>query len=1035
MVYEVDPSSGGGSEATMLKSIVTYDRHSLIVNGKRLNVWSAEMHPWRLPSPSLWRDVLLKLRRAGYNAVSIYVNWGYHSPKKGVYDFNGIRSWDTFLTHAEEVGIYVMFRPGPYINAETTGGGLPTWLGCDVKEMARTHLKEYRAVWEPYFAAVNAIAARYQVRRDVSTGKVIGCVVLYQIENEFSTSQDPEYMTQLRNRVRAAGVHVPIFHNDAWNNGSWARGKGSVDIYAWDGYPNGFDAKSPKNWSPVPDVHGQFYNRHKADAPMFIAEFQGGTLDFWGGCGYHLARKLTDYDFVRVFCKNNLIAGVTMQNFYMTYGGTNWGHVAKTLLYSSYDFGGAITEDRRLTEKYYENKLIAYFLEAAGDHLAKTDRVYAAPVHNTSKFAAPVSIHSIRNLDTGAQFFLLRHADPSQLGRDETKTPEEETSYVSFSLDREYRRVPAIFPDSENPTIGPQTGIAITARQAKLLAAHYPFGTQYIVYSTADIMTHTDLGDYEVLVLYAEDAEFSEIVLKADDGVQVKPLLSSRTLTHKREGDAVRINFQHEKFSPIWVQNIESSQIKPLLIIAASREVAYKIWKIDATTTINSDKTLPVVIKGPYLVRSIHIDANTRSIDIRGDLDTATALDVWTPIPVNQVLFNGSVVPHATSTWKSLHGLLRGPPQSVNLPKLKRWQISQDDARNWKGTPEIDAFFDDSKWLSCDKTTTYMRSTHFETPVLFADDYGFHVGHLNYRGTFKSKRGNETGITITADGGDFYIYCLYLNSHLLGHGTLRDKPEHFSFPPDTVCIGSNTLYVLIDHMGRDDDWDAQSMDYKNYRGLKSAVLDFAIDDDAQEHTAVEWKVQGNRGGEDIVDAVRGVYAVGGLYGERHGWHLPGFCGRFADGKGWRSLDVSDQVVLSHSHGVQWFRTGFNLDISSKLDVPIFLCFDQNRWDNLPFKQRPAYRAQFYINGWLLGRYINNFGPQTEFPIPEGILNHRGHNTLAIAVWDFSEKDVLLPVSSYVPVFLKAVNGVYVYGGPPVGLVDSPGYDEKVYGYI
>ncbi|MFF4616980.1 beta-galactosidase [Nonomuraea jabiensis] len=102
---------------------VTYDRYSLKVDGERLVLQSAEFHYFRLPSPELWRDVLEKLRAAGFNAVSIYFSWAYHSPKPGVYDFTGVRDVDRLLRTARQAGLYVIARPGPYINAESTGGG------------------------------------------------------------------------------------------------------------------------------------------------------------------------------------------------------------------------------------------------------------------------------------------------------------------------------------------------------------------------------------------------------------------------------------------------------------------------------------------------------------------------------------------------------------------------------------------------------------------------------------------------------------------------------------------------------------------------------------------------------------------------------------------------------------------------------------------------------------------------------------------------------------------------------------------------
>ena len=48
------------------------------------------------------------------------------------------------------------------------------------------------------------------------------------------------------------------------------------------------------------------------------------------------------------------------------------------------------------------------------------------------------------------------------------------------------------------------------------------------------------------------------------------------------------------------------------------------------------------------------------------------------------------------------------------------------------------------------------------------------------------------------------------------------------------------------------------------------------------------------------------------------------------------------------------------------------------------------RAFIYVNGWLIGRYVNNVGPQHQFYVPAGILKDNGSNTLAIAVWGMNQ---------------------------------------------
>ena len=63
------PSGSPGFYAGNSTSAVTFDEHSVFLDGKRVFVFSGEMHPWRAPSGGpTWRDVLQKMK------VSLYSN-------------------------------------------------------------------------------------------------------------------------------------------------------------------------------------------------------------------------------------------------------------------------------------------------------------------------------------------------------------------------------------------------------------------------------------------------------------------------------------------------------------------------------------------------------------------------------------------------------------------------------------------------------------------------------------------------------------------------------------------------------------------------------------------------------------------------------------------------------------------------------------------------------------------------------------------------------------------------------------------------
>ena len=80
---------------------------------------------------------------------------------------------------------------------------------------------------------------------------------------------------------------------------------------------------------------------------------------------------------------------------------------------------------------------------------------------------------------------------------------------------------------------------------------------------------------------------------------------------------------------------------------------------------------------------------------------------------------------------------------------------------------------------------------------------------------------------------------------------------------------------------------------------------------------------------------------GGLFGEREGWHLPGF-----DTSSWTERDLSEGLP-SGGAGVGFFVTTFDLDFPKNTDVLLSFQFESN--NTLP------YRARLFVNGWMFGK--------------------------------------------------------------------------------
>lgn len=103
----------------------------------------------RLPVISLWLDLLQKIKASGFNCVSFYVDWALLEGKPGDYRADGIFALEPFFDAAKEAGVYLIARPGPYINAEVSGGGYPGWLQR-VNGTLRANDKEFLKATDKY---------------------------------------------------------------------------------------------------------------------------------------------------------------------------------------------------------------------------------------------------------------------------------------------------------------------------------------------------------------------------------------------------------------------------------------------------------------------------------------------------------------------------------------------------------------------------------------------------------------------------------------------------------------------------------------------------------------------------------------------------------------------------------------------------------------------------------------------------------------------------------------------------------------------
>lgn len=348
-----------------------------------------------------------------------------------------------------------------------------------------------------------------------------------------------------------------------------------------------------------------------------------------------------------------------------------------------------------------------------------------------------------------------------------------------------------------------------------------------------------------------------------------------------------------------------------------------------------------------------------------------------------------------------------GNLQTTVVYKAPTFKLPDLNSAKWKWSdslPEISPKYDDSLWTEADHNSTNNKfGTQRNPVVLFGSDYGFHPGYLVYRGRFTAI-GNETTLELGTAGGYAYGHSTWLDRTYIGswHGEAVTETTELSHALPKLKAGKEyVLTVVVDNNGQNMNHDIGHDTMKSPRGVTYYSLG---------GTEVSWKITGNLGGEEYQDRTRGPLNEGGSYAERQGWHLPK-----PPSRNWATGSPVEDIVEA---GIRLYTTQFSLDLPEGWDIPLNIDFDRAK--------DVDFRVQLFVNGWQFGKLIGRLGGQTSFFIPEGILNYRGENTVAITYWSQEESKGPTGING---VNLRAGHPVLT-GRPKVDVVNSPSWSKR-----
>ncbi|MFJ6170637.1 beta-galactosidase family protein [Curtobacterium sp. NPDC092190] len=305
-----------------------------LLDGEPHRVLSGAIHYFRV-HPDLWQDRIRKAKLMGLNTIETYVAWNAHAPRPGVFDLTGGLDLGRFLDLVAAEGMHAIVRPGPYICAEWSNGGLPYWLFADGTVGVRRNEPGFLAAVQEYLEHLAPVL----VPRQIDQG---GPIVLVQVENEYGAyGSDASYLRALEEMHRAIGLTVPFTSVDQ-----------PMDSMLEDG--------------SLPSLHktGSFGSRSterlarlrqaQPTGPLMCSEFWDGWFDSWGEHHHTTPASASASDL------DDLLAAGGSVNIYMFHGGSNFGFTngandkgVYRPIATSYDYDAPLDEAGRPTAKFH----------------------------------------------------------------------------------------------------------------------------------------------------------------------------------------------------------------------------------------------------------------------------------------------------------------------------------------------------------------------------------------------------------------------------------------------------------------------------------------------------------------------------------------------------------------------------------------------------------------------------------------------------------------------------------------------------------